>query len=70
MTEKNPSFEGKIDQRFEFTKLLSESLLHLEELPTKVSQIDLTEITDIDGDIDIDWLVLKRSDLTQSKECV
>ena len=70
MKEKNPSFEGKIDQRFEFTKLLSESLLHLKELPTKVSQIDLTEITDIDSDIDIDWLVLNISDLTKSKECV
>ena len=68
MTEKDPRFEGKITIPFEFTKLVVESLAHLEELPAKVSQINLSESTDIDTDIDIYSLVLNRSDLTKSSK--
>lgn len=64
MREKDPSFEGKIEQPIAFTEILSDTLLHLKDLPAKVSQINLSESTDLDSDIDIYWLVLNKSDFT------
>ena len=54
----------------DYAKILIYTLLHLKELPTKVSQIELPESIDTDTDTDTEWLVLKRSGLTKSKECL